>query len=65
MKFFKAPEDMLIYDESDDLLFRDPKAFDDFTKENLCICFTATPGGDEGNLELEDQVIRHLGIKVI
>ena len=53
--FEKADNDLLIYDESDASLFEDPEKFDQFTGNNQCICYTATPGGS--NINLEKQLI--------
>ena len=49
--FEKNPYDLLIYDESDHILFNDPQLFEQFTSNNSCVCFTATPGGEDKNLE--------------
>jgi len=61
--FHKNPGDLLIYDESDDLLFRNPGEFNTFTDSNPCICLTATPGGSDG--DLEEKVVQYLGLKII
>ena len=63
LDFDKDPDDLLIYDESDHFLFNNPKLFDEFTSENQCICFTATPGGDDKNYEAK--ILNHLGLKII
>ena len=63
LNFEKKPEDLIIYDESDSLLFNNPGEFNTFTGNNPCICLTATPGGEDRNLE--EKVIKHLGLKVI
>ena len=59
----KEAGELIIYDESDALLFNNPGQFNTFTGDNPCICLTATPGGKDG--DLEEKVIKHLGLKVI
>jgi hypothetical protein len=54
---------LIIYDESDAMLFNNPGQFDMFTGNNPCICMTATPGGKDG--DLEEKVIKHLGLNIV
>ena len=63
MEFETKPDDLLIYDESDHILFNNPDKFDSFTSSNPCVCFTATPGGEDKNLE--EAVLQHLKLKII
>ena len=63
MTFEKNSTDLLIFDESDVLLFNNPGEFNTFAGNNPCICLTATPGGKDG--DLEEKVIKHLNLKVI
>lgn len=63
LDFVKEPGSLLIYDESDAMLFSNPGQFNTFTGSNPCICLTATPGGKDG--DLEEKVIKHLGLKVV
>lgn len=63
LDFVKEPGALLIYDESDAMLFNNPGQFNTFTGSNPCICLTATPGGKDG--DLEEEVIKYLGLKVV
>jgi len=51
LNFQKEDGALLIYDESDHLLFNNPGDFNTFTGDHPCICLTATPGGNEDDLE--------------
>lgn len=51
IEFQKHEQDLLIFDESDVLLFDKPKELNEFIGDNSCICFTATPGGEANSLE--------------
>jgi len=46
-------KDVLIFDESDELIFAMPKKFLLAIGSNSCICFTATPGGDVDDNRVE------------
>ena len=63
LAFEKQPQDLLIFDESDALLFEDPGTFDNIVGQNPCICLTATPGDCKNTLEIE--TLKHLGFKVL
>ena len=63
LEFDKDVNDLIIVDESDALLFEQPKLFNDFISKNPCICLTATPGNDSDGVE--KKVLEHLGFKVI
>jgi len=45
------------------MIFKDPGKFHDLTGNNQCICFTATPGGEDSSLE--EAVLQHLKLKII
>ena len=53
LDFNKVPADILIFDESDDFLFKDSAAFATAVGDCRCICFTATPGGVGNTLETD------------
>lgn len=56
------PEDnsLILVDESDRLMFEEPKAFADFIEKKFCICFTGTPNNcDQQGVEAE--VVKTLG----
>ena len=38
--------ELVIFDEADEYIYEDPKAFLDFIKQHFCICLTATSGGN-------------------
>ena len=63
LEFYKEPSDLLLFDESDAVLFESPDEFNKCVADNPCICFTATPGG-EGNC-LEREIVDHLGFKIL
>ena len=63
LEFDKNVNNLIIVDESDALLFEQPKLFNDFISKNPCICLTATPGNDSDGVE--KKVLEHLGFKVI
>jgi hypothetical protein len=42
-----GPNELVIVDEADALMFKDPIKFNQFTSECACICFTATPDGQQ------------------
>lgn len=43
LDFKVGPGELIIVDEADALMFKDPIKFQEFTSECACICFTATP----------------------
>ena len=63
LDFAKNDNDLLIFDESDVLLFETPDEFNSFVKENPCICLTATPGG--GTNTLEKKVLEHMAFQIL
>ncbi len=63
MDFLKVPTDLLIFDESDSLLFEDPAKFDSFIGSNPCISLTATPGGNGNSLEID--VLKHMNFEIL
>ncbi len=53
---------LILVDESDRMMFEEPKAFLRFVNGTFCVCFTATPSNcDEHGVEAE--VIKALGFK--
>ena len=53
---------LILVDESDRLMFEEPKLFADFVNKKFCICFTATPNNcDQEGIEAE--VVKALGFK--
>ena len=45
---------MILIDESDRVMFVQPKSFADFVGKKFCICFTATPSNcDQQGVEAE------------
>jgi hypothetical protein len=51
-----------LVDESDRIIFGEPKAFAQFIKGKFCICFTATPSNCDPQ-GVETEVIKALGFK--
>ena len=41
--------ELVVVDEADALMFKDPTAFQKFTSSCACICFTATPDNQQAN----------------
>lgn len=54
--FKVGPNELVIIDEADALIFRQPDEFQKFTNDTACICFTATP---------DNQQVRGLEARVI
>ncbi|MFN9907073.1 MAG: hypothetical protein ACK56F_13300 [bacterium] len=53
---------MVLIDESDRLIFDEPKNFAKFVEKKFCICFTATPSNcDQQGVETE--VVKALEFK--
>ncbi len=52
---------MLLVDESDSIIFKDPVAFNTLLKRYRCICLTATPD-DNNSKGAERQVLKALGL---
>ena len=44
-------------------MFEEPEAFNKFTGNNPCICYTATPGGE--NISLEKKLIDYMGFRIL
>ena len=63
LNFEKKPDDHLIYDECDTIMFEEPGNFNQFTSKNPCICFTATPRGEDNHLETK--MVEYMGFKVV
>ena len=63
LEFTKNENELIIVDESDHVLFKEPKLFNEFIGKNPCICLTATPGNNSDGVE--KKVLEHLGFKVI
>ena len=45
--FDHNPNDLIIIDEADSLMFQNPDKFASFIQDSYCICFTATPDNCE------------------
>jgi hypothetical protein len=58
--FEKQPDDVLVVDEADSLLFSDPLTFQTFLGDSPCICLTATPD-DQDIKGTEKFVVDKLG----
>jgi hypothetical protein len=43
ISFDKDKSGILIIDEADTLIFKDPTAFKSFIGDSMCVCLTATP----------------------
>ena len=62
LDFEPEENSLILVDESDRLMFEQPKVFADFIKKKFCICFTATPNNcDQHGVEAE--VTKFLGFK--
>ena len=53
--------DLLLVDESDSIIFKDPMAFNALLTRCRCICLTATPD-DNNHKGAERQVLKALGL---
>ena len=61
---FTAEEgELIIFDEADEYIYDDPTAFVGFIKKHLCVCLTATSGGNDQEVA-ERTVLEHIGLKV-
>ena len=63
--FTPAAGDLLLFDESDELLFDRTNDFADLVGDCSCICFTATPGGESESKILERHILKWLGLQVV
>jgi hypothetical protein len=54
-----GPNELVIVDEADALMFKDPIKFNSFSSECACICFTATPDNQQAK-GLEVRVVSSL-----
>ena len=65
LDFTPAAGDLLIFDESDELLFDKTNDFANLVGGCSCICFTATPGGVGKRDVLERHILDWLGLNVV
>ena len=63
LSFDKDPQDLLIFDEGDSMLFETPHEFSICLANNPSICFTPTPGDKDNSLEKKIQ--EHMGFKIL
>jgi superfamily II DNA helicase RecQ len=62
LNFVCLPGELVIIDEADCFMFKDPSAFKLFATEACCLCFTATPDNQDPN-GIEARVITALEFK--
>ena len=55
--------ELVIFDEADEYIYDNLKAFLDFIKKNLCVCLTTTSGGSDQEVA-ERIILEHIGLKI-
>ena len=63
LNFQPSLKSVLIFDESDELIFSDPAAFRKFIKKSYCICLTATCAEDSV-AGIERSVLQSMNFKI-
>ena len=63
MGFSVEEGELIIFDEADEYIYNDPKAFLGFIGECMCVCLTATTGGS-GKEAAEKTILNHIGLKI-
>lgn len=63
LHFEVESRELVIFDEADEYIYEDPKAFLDFIKQHSCICLTATSGGNAAK-SAERCILNHIGFKI-
>ena len=58
-------QSLLIIDEADSFIFRSPADFDSKVGAVPCVCLTATPSAAEGESEIEETLLAHLGFLTV
>jgi hypothetical protein len=61
--FELVEDELVIFDEADEYIYEDPKAFLEFISEHMCVCLTATSGG-QNQEAAEKTILGHIGLKV-
>ena len=55
--------ELIVFDEADEYIYDDPKAFLAFIGERMCVCLTATSGGIDQEAA-EKTILKHIGLKL-
>lgn len=63
MGFTAEEGELIIFDEADEYIYNDPKAFLAFVGERMCVCLTATSGGSDQEAA-ENSILQHIGLKL-
>lgn len=61
--FIVEEGELVIFDEADEYIYDNPTAFVDFIKKHMCVCLTATSGGNNQEAA-ERAILDHIGLKV-
>lgn len=63
MGFTAEEGELIIFDEADEFIYNDPKAFLAFIGQRMCVCLTATSGGSDQEVA-ENSILKHIGLKL-
>lgn len=63
IKFEVTTQELVIFDEADEYIYENTKAFLNFVKQYYCICLTATSGGSTSK-SAERCILNHIGFKI-
>ena len=63
LDFTSGSNSVVLVDENDEYMFKNPTAFVRFARKSICICLTATPA-DDATGGLERSVLKAMGFKI-